>query len=193
MKPDEVPSTAYGAEQIGPRLRRRRKALGLTLKNVSVKTGLAESFISQLERGVYTGSIKTLQKLSDALGLMPGDLFDPTTGATAKVQRFDRAAAYDFGIDAHKLRLSPGAFDHLEAFLGVFEPWGSTGPEPYTHGMSEEIITVLDGTVEVTVGDDVFTLEKLDSVPFMSGVAHRVAECRGQEATVLWMMAPPSF
>lgn len=181
------------SESIGSRLRRRRKALRMTLKDVANATGLAESFISQLERGIHSGSIRTLQKISEVLGLVVGDLFTNQGEGATQITRFHSSEGFSFGVDARKLRLTPRSFDHLEVFLGVLEPYGSTGVESYSHGDSEELVLVISGEVEATVGDRVFRLGPLDSVPYFSRQSHRVAEVAGGTATVLWAMAPPSF
>ncbi len=180
-------------ETIGSRLRRRRKALRMTLKDVAQSTGLAESFISQLERGVHTGSVRTLQKICEVVGLDVGDLFTSSEVAAPRVRRFVPSEGFSFGINASKLRLTPRNFDHLEVFLGMFEPHGSTGVEAYSHGDSEELILVIDGQVDVTVGDQTYRLEALDSIPYFSKFPHRVVESAGKQAKVLWAMAPPSF
>src|SRR4051794_19616907 len=160
----------------------------MTLKDVSQASGLAESFISQLERGVHTGSVRTLQKISDVLGLAVGDLFTSSEVGAPRVRRFVASEGFSFGVNASKLRLTPRTFDHLEVFLGVFEPHGSTGVEPYSHGDSEELVLVIEGQVDVTVGDQTYRLEALDSIPYFSRDAHRVVETAGRQAKVLWAM-----
>lgn len=178
---------------IGERLRNRRKGLRMTLKDVADATGLAQSFISQLERGVHTGSIRTLQKICEVLGITVGDLFSDGMPNEPRVRRFIASEGFAFGENASKLRLSPRAFNHLEVFLGIFEPYGSTGVEAYSHGDSEELILVVEGNVDVTVGDRAYSLGALDSLPFSSKLPHRVVETDGAQAKVLWAMAPPIF
>jgi DNA-binding NtrC family response regulator len=54
---------------VGGRLRERRKALDLTLKQLANRTGLSVSLISQIELGKSAASMCTLHKLSAALGV----------------------------------------------------------------------------------------------------------------------------
>lgn len=49
-------------------LRKTRRSLGMKLKDVSRKTSLSISFISDLERGVTKPSIETLGKLAMVYG-----------------------------------------------------------------------------------------------------------------------------
>ncbi len=180
-------------ETVGQRLRRRRLAKRMTLREVATQTGLAEGFISQLERGVHSGSVRTLQKLCAALGLTVGDLFEENRTDKPAINRFSETSGFSFGVNARKTRITPKSFDHLEVFIGVLEPYGSTGVEPYSHGDSEELLLVIEGEVTATVGDQTYKLEALDSLPYSSKQAHRVAETAGQTAKVLWAIAPPSY
>ena len=52
---------------VGQRLRDRRTAEGLTLKQLANRTGLSVSLISQIELGKSAASMSTLHKLSTAL------------------------------------------------------------------------------------------------------------------------------
>ena len=54
---------------VGGRLRDRRKGLDLTLKQLSNRTGLSVSLISQIELGKSAASMSTLHKLATALGV----------------------------------------------------------------------------------------------------------------------------
>lgn len=178
---------------IGTRLRKRRQALRMTLKQVSKASGLTEGYLSQLERGVNSGSIRSLQKICVAIGLEVGELFSRPDPASPRVTRFHDSEGFSYGVKGSKLRLTPNGFDHLEMFMGIFEPGGSSGAEAYSHGSSEELILVIEGQVDVTVGEQVFTLQALDSIPFSSSLPHRVQESGGNNATVLWGMSPRSF
>jgi DNA-binding XRE family transcriptional regulator/quercetin dioxygenase-like cupin family protein len=179
---------------VGARLRRRRRALHLTLKDVADRSGLTEGYLSQVERDQVNASVRTLQRLCEVLKLAVGDLFDQGASAAGPVLRFRDAHGMSFGEGATKIKLTPGSFDHLEVLLGHFRPGGSTGVEPYTHGSSEELLLVLTGEVEVWVREQRHRLAALDSIHYLSSDPHRVVEITGtQEARVLWAMAPPTY
>ncbi|MFI5658272.1 helix-turn-helix domain-containing protein [Streptomyces sp. NPDC051684] len=180
--------------EVGARLRRRRKALQLTLKEVAERTGLTEGYLSQVERDQANASVRTLQRLCEVLKLTVGDLFDQAGSAAGPVLRFRDTHGMAFGEGATKIKLTPGVFDHLEVLLGHFAAGGSTGVEPYTHGSSEELLLVLTGEVDVWVRGRHHRLSALDSIHYRSSDPHRVAEATGtDEARVLWAMAPPTY
>lgn len=60
---------------IGKRIRGFRKEQGLTLKQLSRRTGLSVSLLSQIERAESSASVSSLYKLSAALGVRLTDLF----------------------------------------------------------------------------------------------------------------------
>ena len=180
-------------DTIGARLRRRRLAKRMTLREVAEGAGLSEGFLSQLERGVHSGSVSTLQRISDVLGLSVGDLFEESWSASPAVHRFTESQGFAFGIDARKARLTPKQFQHLEVFLGVLQPGGSTGVEPYAHGDSEELLLVIDGDVVVTIDGKDHRLGELDSITYSSRSPHRVLAIGTAPAKVLWAIAPPSY
>ncbi|MFB6854665.1 helix-turn-helix domain-containing protein [Streptomyces sp. NPDC056341] len=191
-----MPNDQPGSPQagIGARLRRRRRALHLTLADVAGQTGLTEGYLSQVERDQANASVRTLQRLCEVLKLAVGDLFDQGAGAAGSVLRFRDSHGMSFGQGATKIKLTPGAFDHLEVLLGHFTPGGSTGVEPYTHGSSEELLLVLSGEVDVWVRDQHHRLGALDSIHYRSSDPHRIVEATGtDEARVLWAMAPPTY
>lgn len=179
---------------VGNRLRRRRRALRLTLKDVADRTGLTEGHLSQVERDQVNASVRTLQRLCEVLKLSVGDLFDQGGSVASPVLRFRDTHGMSFGKGATKIKLTPGAFDHLEVLLGHFAPGGSTGVEPYTHGSSEELLLVLSGEVEVWVREQSHKLSAFDSIHYLSSEPHRVVEVTGtEEARVLWAIAPPTY
>ena len=62
-------------EALGAAIRERRKALNLTLSNMSVRTGVSLGYLSQIELGKNSASIETLYKVCLALGMKMSELF----------------------------------------------------------------------------------------------------------------------
>lgn len=181
-----------GLSDLGSRLRKRRLALHMTLAELAEKTDLTASSISQLERGKTTGSIKTLRALAQALGIGFSDLFASAEEERNEVVDLRRITTQDYGSFARKALLSPKWFDHMQVFVGFLEPGGSTGEEAFAHGSSEEMIVVLEGSVEVTIGDETLLLTQEQSVSFHSSESHKVEEAAGEPASLLWIIAPPT-
>lgn|GEM_PF-1890861 len=181
-----------GLSDLGPRLRKRRFALHMTLAELAEKTGLTASSISQLERGKTTGSIKTLRALAQGLGIGFSDLFSNAQDERNEVVDLRKITTQKYGSLAQKALLSPKWFDHMQVFVGFLKPGGSTGEEAFAHGSSEEMIVVLEGSVEVTIGDETVLLTQEQSVAFRSSESHKVKEAAGAPASLLWIIAPPT-
>jgi DNA-binding NtrC family response regulator len=62
-------------ESLGSAIRSRRKALGLTLSDMSKKTEVSLGYLSQIELGKNSASIETLYRICLALGMKMSELF----------------------------------------------------------------------------------------------------------------------
>jgi len=73
-KPEEVDN------HLGAKLRRLREQKGLTLNELSRKSGVSLAHISEIERGRSTASLKTLEKLAAALEVSTSSLLQAERG-----------------------------------------------------------------------------------------------------------------
>ena len=191
-----MPSSAPDAVSdvdVGERLRAIRRLRRCTLRTVADRAGVSESFLSQVERGRSSASIASLRRIADALGVSVADLFDQTEPAVPRVLRRDERPALAFGILGRKLLLTPRPLHHLEVFVGELDRGGSTGPEPYAHGDSEELFVVLSGSVQLELGGELHELESGDSIDYRSSTPHRISNVGQELAEVMWIISPPSY
>jgi transcriptional regulator with XRE-family HTH domain len=190
--PSSAPDVATEVD-VGERLRALRQARRATLRAIAARSGLSESFLSQVERGRSSASIASLRRIADALGVSMADLFGPDGVPGPRVLRRNERPALSFGILGRKLLLTPRPLHHLEVFAGELEVGGSTGEQPYAHGDSEELFVVLSGTVQLELGGEVFELERGDSIDYRSSIPHRISNVGQELAEVMWIISPPSY
>lgn len=69
---------------VSNKLRNLRNENNLTLKELSAKSGISVSFISDIENRRRNPSIETLKTLADALSVSVNDFFDDTNEVTKK-------------------------------------------------------------------------------------------------------------
>ena len=191
-----MPSSAPDVQaevDVGERLRALRRSRRATLRTVAERSGLSESFLSQVERGRSSASIESLRRVADALGVSMADLFEPDGLPGPRVLRRDERPALSFGVLGKKLLLTPRPLHHLEVFAGELEVGGSTGTEPYAHGDSEELFVVLSGTVQLELAGELFDLEPGDSIDYRSSTPHRISNTGQDLAEVMWIISPPSY
>jgi transcriptional regulator with XRE-family HTH domain len=179
-----------GGTELGERLRAIRVLRRLTLREVAQAAGVSESFVSQLERGRSSASVATLQRLATAVGIEISDLF---AESGPRVLRRQERQLLEWGHLGRKALLTPKPFHSLEVVAAAFDPGGSTGDEPYTHGDSEELLLVLAGHVHVQLGSELLDLSTGDSVNYRSSTPHRVSNPGDEPAEVLFVISPPSY
>ena len=141
---------------VGQRIRELRRARKLSLETVAARTDLSIGFLSQIERGLSSPSLRVLAVLADVLGIGIAGLFGPKEKADAApdaivTREKARAKLNLWRTGISKQLLSPAGSDGpLNLFLVHLEPGGSTGDELYTHD-GEEAGLVLEGEMNLTV------------------------------------------
>jgi transcriptional regulator with XRE-family HTH domain len=190
--PTSVPEVEAEVD-VGERLRELRRFRRATLRTIADRSGLSESFLSQVERGRSSASIASLRRIADALGISMADLFEPDAAPGPKVIRRQDRPTLAFGVLGKKALLTPKPLHHLEVFVGELEVGGSTGDQPYVHGDSEELVVVISGSVQLELGGELFELERGDSIDYRSSTPHRVSNTGQEVAEVMWIISPPSY
>lgn len=179
-------------DDLGSRIRAYRKLRRLTLKDVSTHAEVSESFLSQVERGTSGASVSTLRLIAEALGLTLADLFTDGDGPGHRVlRREERPVIHAPGVI--KTMLTQRPLKELEVLEGEFEPGASTGGAEYVHGDSHELLYVTEGTVRLTLGGNVHTLEGGSSIEYRSSVPHGLTNIGTSTARLLWIISPPSL
>ncbi|WP_316395338.1 cupin domain-containing protein [Bradyrhizobium sp. 33ap4] len=191
-KPAGKPAEPAMDLAVGRRIRDVRRSKEMSLEVVAARTDLSIGFISQIERGLSSPSLRVLATLADVLGVGIAALFgatpkDDSAGGvvTREVQRAE-LKLWRTGIS--KQLLSPaGSESRLNLFLVHLEPGGNTGDEFYTHD-GEEAGLVLQGEMTLTVDTETWTLKQGDSFRFASRRPHRFSNpARDAKAVVLWV------
>lgn len=181
------------ADGVGRHLRRIRRRRGLTLAAVAAASGTSESFLSQLERGRTGASLDTLARLAQALGIRVADLFEPDDANNPVVlHAADRPVLHLWHLGSKAL-LTPRACEHLEVFVCRLEPGGATAEQPYQHGDSDELFLLLEGEVELELGEERHLMRTGDSITYRSSTPHRVVNRGDGVAEGLSVISPPSL
>ena len=178
---------------LGTRIRTIRRARHLTLRELSDRAGVTESFLSQVEREVATPSIATVRKVARALDLTIAELFAEQPASGRVVRREARRRISYPGLGAVDEFLTAGVSGKLQVIISTIEPGGGTGPEPYAHDSDEEVVLVLAGHLDLWVADEHYVLREGDAITFPSRIPHWNVNRGETPATVLFCLTPPSF
>ncbi len=190
--PDEVPAPEVAHSMspgMGERLRNTRRRAGLTLPQVAEQVGLSVSFISAVERGVSGISISALHALVKVYGKTIQDLFVEAESPGALVRANERPTLPSpSGVRLEQL--AAGALQ-MEPQLVTVEPGcGSEGA--YDH-VGEEFVFVLQGELDLWLGERKHHLSTGDCLYFASTIPHRWRNPSNQTARTLWVNTPPTF
>ncbi|MEU5086808.1 XRE family transcriptional regulator [Streptomyces sp. NPDC021356] len=155
--------------RVGAAVRRRRRALDLTLAVVAERSGLSVPFLSQIENDRARPSRSSLEKVADALRTTAVELLaaaDPACSVdvvraeipeTAEPEPDPRVRALVRGH--HQLHASEYTGDH------------DAGRE-FQH-RNDELMYVADGAVEVEAEGRAYRLVRGDTMYLTGGVRHR--------------------
>lgn len=169
---------------LGARIRRRRKQLGLTLQQLCDSAGLSPGFLSQVERSLATPSLGTLAQIARALdvgleqfvgGARPGDAL---TRASERRQ---------FSIEGSVVGYEPlgASFPGAELSSYLLHVPPGYVSETVAHE-GEEIIFILEGEIVKSLGDQTFTLRAGDSLHFSGTTPHSWTNQTDVPARILW-------
>lgn len=209
---EPVTAEADLADEIGRRLAAHRRRRGVRVADLAREVGVTPGLISQIERGQSRPSVSTLFALAQALEV-PVDAFfrEPEGGggpepspASAVAAGSGRApdrylvrrgnrAVIDIEGGVRWERLTPKTLDHLDFMELVYAPGAESNPAPYTHP-GTEMVLVLSGTMEISVGFEVYRLEPGDSMEFPCSMPHRYVNPGAQTTravTVILYDCPP--
>ncbi len=151
---------------LGSLLRRRRKEKGLTLKEVAEKACLSEGFLSQVENNVKTPSVPNLMKVCDALDAEMGLLFDELKNQqNLFVFRKSDWAEVDIPHTGFATRrfCPPETRNTIDSAVIILKP-GKSIPVRKEVKNSQEILCLMQGTLELQHGDEKITMGVGDTI-----------------------------
>ena len=172
---------------IGKRIRRARLAKKINLDTMANETGLSKEFIKKIEGGDQRPSVGTLLQISRTLHIDSSFLLKEQDGVVE-----ERSKAYTKRTDNYAYTpLTPNAENkHLKAFRIVVESQKSHGGVGFQHE-GEEFVYVLEGKVEVQVGDHINKLKKGDSLHFNSSIKHDLRNTGKIDAELIVVVYAP--
>ncbi len=183
---------------IGVEIRRLRQEQGLSLRDLSARSGLSIGFLSLVERGRSSLALTSLYAVAKALGsdvahFFPGERADPSSAKPLT------PTVVGAGDDAHVCITSSRRLYRLlsdRAPNKVLEPMRVTiqptdkDAEPYGHG-GEEFCYVLEGELTYLVDGAEYRLGRGDSIHLDSSVPHAIRNESGRVVEAVWVLTPP--
>lgn len=179
--------------EIADKIRDLRKEKSLTLKDLSIKTGLSVSFLSQVENGSSSLAILSLKKIAEALDVNINYFFEVPEVNNFLVKSEENEIFKIEGSDSKFVRLS-GDFPNrkLESMIVIIPPEHQHGSN-FNHP-GEEFIYIMEGVLIVVLAGTEYLLKEGDSIHFPSTIDHLwINPLRQQETKILTVLTPLIF
>lgn len=145
---------------IATRIRQLRDAQDLSLAALAERSGVSRSNISLIERGESSATATVLDKLSAALGVTVASLFEQATRAPVPVSRAaDQPVWTDPASGYVRRNLSPPIDSSIQLVEVSFPAGQRVAYETAVRDVDvQQQVWIIEGTMEVTVGDAHWTL-----------------------------------
>ena len=175
---------------LGYILRKHRKSLKLTMKEVAEKAKISEGFLSQIENNVNTPSVDTLMSICNAIGINAGDVLNQVE-KQEKYVLIRKNEWQDFDIPksgfATRRFYAPEDRTIIDTSILTIEP-GKSIPVRKNVRNSQELLTILEGHVELELGDDKIELLQGDSIHYISNPSkQKILGIDKNRSVVLWV------
>lgn len=184
---------------VGARLKAMRMAANLSQRQLAALAGIPHAQISNIETNRNSPAVSTLRKILSGLDVSLADFFEPDTGAQRGpffgaqelVDLTSRIAGNKTGGGRLRLRQVGDARAHnLQILHEFYEPGADTGELLLQHASSEGGY-VVEGELEITVGDEVRVLSAGESYLFDSRTPHRFRNLSSARTIVISACTPP--
>ena len=178
--------------EVGLRINALRDAMGLSLRELSERSGVSAPMLSQVERGETSPTLAVANKIAAGLELSLSQLLRLDEGGAVSVVRADQRMRGGGGGHSYEV-VTPGQpGQRAEVSLHVLKPGASTGgpDDPPMHEPgARETAVVTGGRLRLVCDGVAYDLDEGDSVTFDADLPHHFANPDGSEARFFAVVA----
>jgi transcriptional regulator with XRE-family HTH domain len=180
-------------DNVGQQLKTLRQRRGLSQRKLAHLAGVSNATVSLIEHGRTDPSMGLLRKILDSLGVSFAEFFASDTRTTEKYfYTHDELSEIGSGPISYLQVGSDLSDGHLQILYERYKPGADTGRSLLSHNAEEGGI-VLQGRLEVTVGEKVQVLTTGGAYRFNSRLPHRFRNTGNKDCLVVSACTPPSF
>lgn len=177
---------------IGLRVRALREAMGLSLRDLAVRSSVGAATLSQVERGESSPTLAVAARIAEGLELSLSQLLriDETRHVVVVRQGAGRRSSRQ-GHEIEELT-PPLPGQRADVSVHRLDPGASTGgagDPPIHEPGSRETVVVLEGTIELVVDGETHTLRDGDSATFDADLPHHLGNPGEAGARLLAVIA----
>jgi len=170
---------------VGKRIKSIRKRKGLTLQDLSGKSGMSATAISAIERNVSSPTVNTLASIGKALGESLSSLLGESEIAyiVTRADARERPATQARGIDLQSLAAGvPG--QRFLPMIGVLAP-GATSGDDVINRRGDDFLFVINGLLDVETSGDTIRLGEGDSLYVRENTSYRWRNASAGETRIV--------
>ncbi|MEG0007531.1 MAG: HTH-type transcriptional regulator PuuR [Aeromonas sp.] len=193
VEPGPNKRTDEGSERsMGERLAATRRRLGLSQRRVAELSGLTHGAICMIEQNKVSPSVASLQKLLSVYELPMSRFFaEEEARAPSVVIKSDQLIELGSQGVSMKLVHNGNNRRQLGFMLETYAPGTDTGGQ--VKHLGEEVGTVLEGSVLLTLAGQTYQLSAGDSYVIDTGEPHSFSNPSGQTCRIVSAHTPASF
>jgi transcriptional regulator with XRE-family HTH domain len=158
---------------VGQLLKQLRQERGISIRELSRRSGISANALSMIERGLTSPSVSTLYRLTDALNVPITALFRKDHSQEPIVFRsVSERTHVPFPLGLWEGLGGEDFIGRMQPFMLTLESGAESGKEKIVH-TGHEFVMCLRGRLEYEVEGSFFNLEAGDSLLFAARLAHR--------------------
>ena len=164
------------SQALGQRIKALRARSGLTLEQLSRRSGVSRAMLSTIERGEKSPTLPIIVRIAAGFGISLSTLLgaEPDPSSVAVIRAAHRIVFRDPETGFERWMLSPAHVDNgLEFVLHRLPAGCSTGLLPVYASPTEKYLTVHSGTLSVVVDDQRHVLQTGDAIYFQVQAPYR--------------------
>lgn len=179
-------------------LRQRRKVKRISLEALSSTTGLSIGLLSQIERGLSTPSLKSLNQICVGLDMPISWLFEndisPSEDLEPPIVRSAQRRRMNLGSKGMiKDILSPDAVTDIQLMRFILHPGSMSGDTPAPNPIGSKCGTVITGCLGIEINGKEYILHKDDSFAFHANTQYRFWCVGDENCEVFWAVTPALY
>jgi len=178
---------ASANDPVGKKIKKARTQKKISYSTLANETGFSVDYLKDIEAGKETPPVGALLQISRALEIDSGFFLKKQESDLKK-----RVKAYTARTENYAYTtLTPGAENkHLKAFKVIVDPLKDHKGIGYQHE-GEEFVYVLEGKIEITVGENINKLKKGESLHFNSAIRHMLRNAGKEKAELIVVIYGP--
>jgi transcriptional regulator with XRE-family HTH domain len=181
------------ADDLGSRLRAVRLHFGLSQRGLAKRAGVPSSTVSLIESGKVSPSVGSLKRMVDAVGLSLAEFFNFNVPQHEQIFfRGDELLEISRGAVSYRQVGKDLSRAQLQILYETYQPGADSGRVLLSHE-GEEGGVVIQGKLEVTVGDEKRVLGPGDAYLFQSSVPHRFRNIGDSPCVLITACTPPTL